>query len=70
MMTMIKRIAVLASDVSTALSLAPKQAPASTAAPTVWVDCPVCKQSATGIYFGKIGCSRCGWPKAPGRTTF
>lgn len=35
-----------------------------------WPQCPNCRQSATGVYLGRPGCCRCGWPKRPGRTTF
>jgi hypothetical protein len=29
--------------------------------PADWLDCPQCKQSCTGKYGTKFGCSRCGW---------
>lgn len=29
-----------------------------------WPDCPDCKQSATGRYLGRAGCTRCGWTEA------
>lgn len=29
--------------------------------PLYGVECPDCRQSATGMYVNKAGCARCGW---------